>query len=643
MESNTTQTQDYLDYIAHLIFGGIVVFLFFAQLERFLTMIFVLNFSTAGPNETVVLIVLLLTGVVEIFLPWPHSVRTLSISLVGTTVMVLLSLISITLLATLAAVLAMIFITPMLVNRIQLDMEQFSLCAILGVLIQLITRSWLDTASYYATTFGIFLFLLWIGLGVLLWFVKIRNDTRLIDSSQKTFIGVTPVIGFIFIQFLFLGFPNVVSTWHFRDYFLISAVGVIGLSVGAFLIFERGEQILKGILIIGWMVLFLLSLIDLLWINLFPLITYFTAQVSTCVILFAGLNKSTIRSIKVVGLRLTTVQFLMVLILFLHVSAGNWAFMPSFLVFTRGQAATTIFLAGLLLPLSSLKLNLPSITIERPSNVLNSVRIILLAVVVVSMAGINANELLVVRTSPDSSRLKIMTFNIHQYFSIGQTGLYNLEQVRDVILESGADVVGLEESEGARISSSNVNGVQWLAHKTGMKYYYYGPPTSAQVYGVSLLSRFPILNAHYVNLPVEQSIERVAIVVEIDTGELAGKLPIIVTHFQTPKYTVDRYNQAVKIIDITHNFPYAIILGDFNTHPDITDQTFELLNSSFSDAWILAGDTSNGGTSYSSSGSAVRRIDYIWLKGPWMVLNCMNFGSPRASDHRAVYAELVVA
>ncbi|MFX0212042.1 MAG: endonuclease/exonuclease/phosphatase family protein, partial [Candidatus Hodarchaeota archaeon] len=555
---------------------------------------------------------------------------------------VVLSFIPITVVATLATIFAMMFITPVLVNRIQLEKEQSTICVILAIILQILLRSWLDTASYYATMIGTILFLSWISIGVLLWILKIRHDPRLLESSQSAFTGVSPVIGFLLIQLLFLGFPNVVSTWFFRDYMFISFSGIFGLALGALLTFEKGEYLIQNKLEFGWVVLFLFSLIDLLWINLIPFITYLTVQVSASVILYAGLSKSTLRTPKIVGLRMIVIQFLMVFILILHVSAGNWAFMPSFLAFTRGHAATTIFLAGIFLPLTSLKFNRSFTLKTKPRSVLNSVRIILLFIIIVSMLGVITNDLIKLQKSPDTIKLKIMTFNIHQYFSIGQTGLYNLEQVRDVILESEADVIGLQESEGARITSSNMNGVHWLAHQTGMNYYYYGPPTSAQIYGVSLLSRFPILSAYYEDLPADQSIERVAIVVEIDTGIIAGQLPIIVTHFQTSKYSIDRFNQAEKIVNITEDFHYSVILGDFNTRPDITDPTYELLNSTFSDAWILSGNASDSGTSYSSSGIAKKRIDYIWLKGNWTVLNCAIFGSPRVSDHRAVYAELVI-
>ena len=635
-------SQDSVNFLLNYIFGTFVVFLFLTQLERFLTMIFVLNFSTAGPNETIILVLLLLTGMVEVILPSPHSVRTLSICTIGALFMVILTFIPVTIVATIAALFAMMFITPMLVNRVQLEKEHFTICAISAIFLQIILRSWLDTSPYYATISGMILFLSFIIIGVLLWFLKIRYDPRFLETlSQSTFTGISPVVTFLLIQLLFLGFPNVVSTWFFRDYMLVSFTGIFGLTLGTFFVFEKGEYLIQSKLEFVWMIIFLLSLIDLLWMDFLPFITYFTVQFSACVILYAGLSKNTITSPKVVGIRLTIAQLLMVFILVLHVSAGNWAFMPSILAFTRGHAATTIFLAGILLPLTCLKFERPSKLTKVPSPALSSIRIILLVVITISMLGIITNDLLKVTQSPDTSKLRIMTFNIHQYFSIGQTGLYNLEQVRDVIMESGADVIGLQESEGARITSSNMNGVQWLAHQTGMTYFY-GPPTSSQIYGVSLLSRFPILSAYVVNLPADQSIERVAIVVEIDTGVIAGELPIVVTHFQTNKYAIDRFNQAEKIVSITEDFPTSVILGDFNTRPDKTDQTFELLNSTFSDAWVLSGNASDSGTSYSSSGIAVNRIDYIWLKGNWTVVNCAIFGSPRVSDHRAVYAELII-
>ncbi|MHA2203966.1 MAG: hypothetical protein ACW991_09785, partial [Candidatus Hodarchaeales archaeon] len=64
MEKYSILSQDSLNFLIQLFFGIYVVFLFFSQLERFLTMIFVLNFSTAGPNETILLVLFLLTGLV---------------------------------------------------------------------------------------------------------------------------------------------------------------------------------------------------------------------------------------------------------------------------------------------------------------------------------------------------------------------------------------------------------------------------------------------------------------------------------------------------------------------------------------------------------------------------------------------------
>lgn len=639
MTLDNSFSKDQSTFVSQLVFSSILVFLFMSQLERFLTMIFVLNFSTAGPNVTVLLIFLLLTGFIEVVLPWPHTERMLSICLVLMAVMIIVSFLPITLLATLAAIGALIFLTPLFISRIQVEKHHFALSSILGILIQIAFRTWLDTASYYATLLGAIILLVCLGVGIFLWFVKIKNNLM----KVSIFTSASPVMGFLFIQYLFLGFPNVVSTWYFRNYFILTVVCVIGLVIGAFLILEKGPQIAHSKWVLGWIGLYLISLIDLLWIDLLPLATYFLVQMSGCIVLYSGLKSSSISSSRSMAIRMTGVQLLLVLTLFLQVSAGNWAFMPSLLEFTRGQASTMIFITGLFLPISSLTINLSKHEIKRSQGIRSAFRIICLIIIVLSTGGIIFYEVFTPVRSPNTNKLNVMNFNIHQYFSIAQTGLYNLEQVRDVILDSRADVVGLQESEGARITSSNMNGVQWLAHQTGMKYYYYGPPTSAQIYGVSLLSRYPILNPRYVNLPSEQSIERVAIVAEIETGTLAGQLPIIVTHFQTNRYSEDRFAQAQTIVNLSQNFASTIILGDFNTRPNSTDQAFTLLNSTFSDAWILAGNNPlEGATSYLDDGIAVHRIDYIWLKGSWTVLRCDTFGSTRASDHRAVYAELLL-
>ncbi|MFX0149685.1 MAG: endonuclease/exonuclease/phosphatase family protein [Candidatus Hodarchaeota archaeon] len=644
MSLASTRLKDQLDFLSPVFFDAVLVFIFLSQFERFLTMIFVLNFSTEGPNVTIILLLFLMTGFLELVLPWPHSQSLLTSCVLLVALMVLISFFPITIVATGGAILALIFITPVLVSRMQIERQYFFVAAVLGVLIQMITRVWLDTGSYYATILGVIFLLGWVVVGIVLWIFKVKDTILNTESPQREFIDIIPIFGFLIIQFLFLGFANVISTWFIRNYLLMSFSGILGLSIGVILVLERGSQIINYKYSLGWVFLYLISLSDLLWFNIIPIISYFGAQLSACIILYVGLNKNSIRSIRVIGLRLILIQFFAIIILFLEVSAGNWAFMPSFLEITRGQAAMFIFITGIFLPLSSLQLNVTLSRLEQFKSVKKSIRIIFLLLIVIMMTGVISREFYIPDKEPDSNSLRIMTYNIHQYFSVAQTGQYNLEQVRDIIRESGADVIGLEESEGARITSSNMNGVQWLAHSLGMNYYY-GPPTSAQIYGVSLLSRFPIVNSRWIALPAEESIERVAVITEIDTGTLAGIIPIIVTHFQTSKYSEDRLAQAQMITELTRNLTTAIVMGDFNTRQDETDLTYILLNSTYSDAWLLApgNDPSGGATAYSDNGVASKRIDYIWLKGSWTVHECTNFGTPRDSDHRAVYASLILS
>lgn len=227
----------------------------------------------------------------------------------------------------------------------------------------------------------------------------------------------------------------------------------------------------------------------------------------------------------------------------------------------------------------------------------------------------------------------VMTFNVHQLYSTGQTGQVNLEAVRDVIRESGAHIVGLQESEGTRLTSGHVNGVRWLAHALGM-HAYYGPPTSDQIYGVSILSKWQIGHSGTVPLPASESIERVAVISPILTP--LGSLVVLDTHLQTVEYPEDRLAQANRILDLAAFAERMVILGDFNTPADPRDEVYAILATEFTDAWAAAPDSRASPGVTELDEPVPQRIDHVWLKGDWTVESCRLHGNPRASDHLGV-------
>ena len=68
--------------------------------------------------------------------------------------------------------------------------------------------------------------------------------------------------------------------------------------------------------------------------------------------------------------------------------------------------------------------------------------------------------------------------------------------LEDLLLDNIGDIIGLQESEGARFSSGNVQGVAWLAEQLDM-YYYYGGSTQEQLYGNAILSVWPIIESTF--------------------------------------------------------------------------------------------------------------------------------------------------
>ncbi|MFX0052231.1 MAG: hypothetical protein ACFE8U_13185, partial [Candidatus Hermodarchaeota archaeon] len=106
MSLASTRLKDQLDFLSPVFFDAVLVFIFLSQFERFLTMIFVLNFSTEGPNVTIILLLFLMTGFLELVLPWPHSQSLLTSCVLLVALMVLISFFPITIVATGGAILA---------------------------------------------------------------------------------------------------------------------------------------------------------------------------------------------------------------------------------------------------------------------------------------------------------------------------------------------------------------------------------------------------------------------------------------------------------------------------------------------------------------------------------------------------------
>ncbi len=247
--------------------------------------------------------------------------------------------------------------------------------------------------------------------------------------------------------------------------------------------------------------------------------------------------------------------------------------------------------------------------------------------------------------APPGATLRILTYNVHQGFS--NRGAVDPEAYAEVLRAADADLVALQESDTARLTSGNLDLVRYLADRLGY-HAAYGPPTRAQSFGIALLSRYPLLQASHAFLT--SSIDRRALLmaqVEVD----GQPVWVFVTHFALG--VEDREAEAMEVLALTAPVGgLRILAGDLNScpgglcpgFPGRPDDVYARVTASFRDAWTEAGfaaDDPRGHTYHTSDPS--ERIDYIFASGGLTVLGAevlRTEAALAASDHLPVLVTL---
>jgi endonuclease/exonuclease/phosphatase family metal-dependent hydrolase len=241
--------------------------------------------------------------------------------------------------------------------------------------------------------------------------------------------------------------------------------------------------------------------------------------------------------------------------------------------------------------------------------------------------------------------LAIMTYNIYQAYT--PDGDINLETIRDTIVTADPDIIGLQESDTSRISSMNIDTVLWLASELNM-YSYYGPPSSEQIIGVALLSKYPIMNATYYLLSHEE-LPRVLIEAIVEVG--STELTVFVVHLGLTYY--DLTTQVPEVMDIVNDASAPkILMGDFNTLPTgepahdavgENDTIYVDISAYLNDTWTAAGNALNPPEGFTwPSTNPFERIDYIWVSPDINVVSCWVISSASGSDHLPVVSTVVL-
>ncbi len=218
--------------------------------------------------------------------------------------------------------------------------------------------------------------------------------------------------------------------------------------------------------------------------------------------------------------------------------------------------------------------------------------------------------------------ITILTYNIQQGYSAdGQRNYAGQLRVMQTIQP---DIIGMQETDAARIANGNDDIVRYFADHLGM-YSYYGPKTVAGTFGIALLSRYPILEptTYYLYSEGEQV---AAIDAVIDVGD--QPLRVLVTHLGNGGPMIQQ-QQFLELVGTTPR--RAVALGDFNFRPD-TPQ-YALTTRTLLDSWTVRWPDWRD-----DQGQEPRdKIDHIFISPDLRVIDARYYPEG-PSDHPAVTA-----
>ena len=163
--------------------------------------------------------------------------------------------------------------------------------------------------------------------------------------------------------------------------------------------------------------------------------------------------------------------------------------------------------------------------------------------------------------------ITVLSYNIHH--GEGTDGVFDLERIAQVIRDSGAGLVALQEVDQSTGRAGGVDQTAELARLTGM-YGAFGEamPFDGGSYGEAVLSHWPILKVSTLGLPASPDHEpRAAIAIEVHPPG-SPRLRFVGTHLDHTKDETDRVLQATELNALLSRSDLpTLLVGDLNATP----------------------------------------------------------------------------
>jgi endonuclease/exonuclease/phosphatase family metal-dependent hydrolase len=206
---------------------------------------------------------------------------------------------------------------------------------------------------------------------------------------------------------------------------------------------------------------------------------------------------------------------------------------------------------------------------------------------------------------PPGLPITVMTYNVHSAFDVG--GLQDPEAIANVIEESGAKIIALQEVSRGWLIDGSTDLATWLSRRLGMQVLFEG--TTGPMWGNAILTAYPILDHGSGAVPdVGMLMARGYLWADIDIGE-DDPLLVIATHLhheEEDNYV--RLEQVPVLIDFWDGAPFTLILGDLNARPEFPEIDL-FRDAGLIDSWEEAGE--GEGLTFASN-NPYQRIDWIW-------------------------------
>ena len=166
--------------------------------------------------------------------------------------------------------------------------------------------------------------------------------------------------------------------------------------------------------------------------------------------------------------------------------------------------------------------------------------------------------------------LRIVTYNIHKCRGLDRR--VRPERIVQVLKETEADVIALQEVVGMDHSDRQHNHVRWIADELGFHYRIGGNRRlHGAAYGNAVLTRLPIAASHNHDVTWRKSEPRGCLEVLLELGEQEAihRLRVFNVHLGTGYF--ERRYQSQKLLEIMNhgarNAVPRLVLGDFNEWP----------------------------------------------------------------------------